>query len=73
MRFEVTDQLEHVRSSHTCWGCGEYKGNGLLLCWPCHHAEKHANGGTYSAATEEHLLDMNNRLGAIDYLAGGLS
>jgi hypothetical protein len=36
----MIDQQERVRASFTCVCCGGTKDQGVLLCWPCHHAQK---------------------------------
>ncbi len=40
-----------VRASLTCPRCKGEKGDGLLLCWRCHHAQKRQFDGDYSAKT----------------------
>lgn len=58
----MTYQLENVRGCNTCWRCGDYKDAGLLLCRPCHRAEKQTNG-SYSQATEDRLAVWDRQLG----------
>jgi hypothetical protein len=51
----INNQHERVRSLAYCICCGAPKEAGLLICWPCHRAEKRENGGAYSAATESKI------------------
>ena len=44
-----------VRADNTCPLCLGVKDKGLILCWPCHHSEKRANGGSYSAFAERRI------------------
>lgn len=55
-------QHEHVRKWATCVVCDGFKDQGLLLCWVCHHTEKRRNEGTYSAAVEKKLDDLESLL-----------
>jgi hypothetical protein len=40
----------NVRNMLVCVRCGEPKSAGLVICWPCHRAEKRDNDGGYSGA-----------------------
>lgn len=46
-----------VRASRICIACGSEKSIGLLLCWPCHAAQKRAHDGGYDPKLDE-LFDM---------------
>lgn len=57
----LLDQKEAVRASLTCVNCLEDKPAGLMLCWPCHHSQKHHNDGGYSKRVER-LLERQEAL-----------
>ena len=52
---------EHVRRSFTCIRCNGIKDTGLLLCWPCHRAEKRDHDGGYSIEIEVALEVAESR------------
>lgn len=62
----LLDQQNRIRAERTCCNCGLDKKSGLLLCWPCHHGQKHHNDGGYSKRVEaklavrERLLEQRN-------------
>lgn len=49
------NQHPKVRAMLTCPACGEAKDRGLVLCWPCHRAQKQRNDGGYSPKLEAQL------------------
>jgi hypothetical protein len=49
------NQYPNIRNSVTCPNCQESKSIGLVLCWPCHHKQKHRNDGCYSKRVESKL------------------
>ena len=42
------NNYDRTRADGVCPNCLQAKGQGLVLCWPCHHAQKHHNDGDYS-------------------------
>lgn len=61
----MSNQHDHVRAHHTCVRCEGPKDRGLLLCWPCHHAEKHHNDGSYSREVEDKIAALEARLSGV--------
>jgi hypothetical protein len=64
MFMKRTRPVEHprVRAQYTCIRCGGSKGLELLLCWPCHHAEKELSDGGYSDEIEQSLAKFERWL-----------
>lgn len=58
----MINQHDLVRGAHHCVRCNRYKSEGLLLCWPCHHAEKRAHNGMYSKKTEAAIAALDRHL-----------
>lgn len=56
------NQYPLIRQWFTCANCQGAKDKGLLLCWQCHHNQKMANDGTYSAKVERELANLERLL-----------
>lgn len=56
------NQYPHVREQTVCPNCRQEKSTGLILCWSCHHAQKHHNDGCYSKRLEAKLAAMEQAL-----------
>lgn len=52
-----------VRRDATCPLCLDMKEPGLVLCWPCHRAQKAAWDGCYSEACEDLITAREIALG----------
>ena len=52
----------NVRASFSCVCCGKIKTPGLVLCWPCHHAQKLHNDGDYYVKTKRRLAFREHSL-----------
>lgn len=52
-----------VRNWTLCPLCKEPKDIGLVVCWPCHRAEKRRNNGGYSATAEHIIASFEQYLG----------
>lgn len=56
------NQYEKIRAQTICPNCRQEKQPGLILCWPCHHAQKFHNDGCYSKQLETKLAAMEQAL-----------
>lgn len=48
-------EYRHVRAMTVCANCGNGKGQGLLVCWPCHRSQKRMHDGMYSRKLTDRL------------------
>jgi hypothetical protein len=49
-----------IRACLTCPCCLQRKEPGLVVCWPCHRAQKYHNAGGYSPRLERKLADLES-------------
>lgn len=56
------NQYVYIRAQTVCPNCRQDKKPGVILCWPCHHAQKNHNDGCYSKRLECKLAAMDQAL-----------
>lgn len=58
-------QYPLLRKAARCPLCLETKDIGLVICWPCHHSQKHFNDGDYSKRAKSKIMQAEEMLGGV--------